>query len=84
MHLEPPQVVLSACKPADREPGALLVRLLNPSDELIAATLRFTLPFADVASVRLDETPADEPFTRDGAAIHLPLPAHTLRSLLIR
>ena len=84
MHLEPPQVVLSACKPADREPGALLVRLLNPSDELIAATLRFTLPFADVASVRLDETPADEPVTRDGAAIHLALPAHTLRSLLIR
>jgi hypothetical protein len=50
----------------------------------MAAELRFGFPLASVAAVRLDEEPADHPVHRDGAAIRFDVPAHALRSILVR
>jgi len=84
LSVEPRQVVLSAFKPADRTLGALVVRLLNPTGESLATTVRLALPYSAVESVRLDETNAESPFLREGDEVCLVLPPHSLRTLLFR
>jgi len=42
------------------------------------------LPFTAVQNARLDETPLAEPVAHSGETIHLRLPAHALRTLLLR
>lgn len=80
LSIEPGKVVLSAWKPAESGPGSVL-RLLNPSDEPLRASVRLAFPCATQQPVRLDETPLDAPrAVRDGR-IELELPAHGLRSV---
>jgi alpha-mannosidase len=80
--LEPSGLVLSALKPAEQGAG-LVVRVLNPSDEAMEARLRLGFPFTDAESVRLDETPVDEPLSRDGGTLRFRVPPHALRSVRV-
>src|SRR5439155_10520186 len=60
-------VVLSALKPAEYGPGSV-VRLLNPGDDQVTATVRFARSPGSVDAVRLDESPADAPVGFDAGA----------------
>ena len=79
----PSTVVLSACKPAEDGDGIVL-RLLNPADDAVEATVTMGVPVTDVVSVRLDEQPDGAPVDRRGPTLTLPLGPHALRSLRIR
>jgi len=86
--LEPRELLLSALKPAEPDAaapgdGALVVRVLNPTDRALEATLRPGFAFARAAPVRLDETPVDLPLVRDGDVLRFSVPPHALRSLRI-
>jgi mannosylglycerate hydrolase len=83
LSLEPATLVLSACKPAEDGDG-LVVRVLNPSDEPLEARLAFGFDVADVALVRLDESPLAEPVTREDGHVPFSLPPHALRSVRVR
>jgi hypothetical protein len=61
-----------------------VVRVLNPSSEAEAVTLRFGLHIAQAIPIRLDETPSDEPIQHEGRAVHLHVPAHALRSVVVQ
>jgi alpha-mannosidase len=78
--IEPRSLVLSAWKLAEDGEGSIL-RLSNPGDATVTATLRLGWTPREVRPVRLDETPAAFPLERDGGEIRLALPAHGLRSL---
>ncbi|MFN8543772.1 MAG: glycosyl hydrolase-related protein [Candidatus Binatia bacterium] len=81
--LEPPELVLSALKLAETGEG-IVVRVLNPTDLERTAVLRVGFPVREAASVRLDEEPSPEPVTLDHDTIRLPVPAHALRTILLR
>jgi alpha-mannosidase len=74
---------LSACKPAEDTDGDVVVRVLNPTDELDTARLRFGFDVANAAPVRLDETPVDQPIDLSGRTVTLAVPPHALRSVRI-
>ncbi len=76
--VEPTTVVLSALKPAEDGDG-MVVRLLNPTDQPVTATVRTGLPVA-ATEVRLDET--GDLTAVDLAAVTVP--AHGLRTLRLR
>lgn len=75
---------LSALKPAERGTG-LVVRVLDPTDQSIEPTLRWSLPVRDVRAVHLDERPWDADPTAAAAidGLRISVPAHALRSLHI-
>ena len=58
-----------------------MLRLLNPTDESLTATVRLARGAGEARAVRLDETPAEHPLERDGDALRVALPAHALRSI---
>jgi mannosylglycerate hydrolase len=82
--LEPRDLLLSACKPAERGDG-IVVRVLNPTAHPHTAVLRLGVPVEHVVPVRLDEEPAPqlEASLRGGAA-RFEVPPHALRSVLLR
>lgn len=82
VHLEPASVVLSALKPAEDGDGMIL-RLLNPTDGEVVATVDVALPFEPV-SVRLDEAPDDLSFERRGSRLSIAIGPHALRTLRLR
>jgi hypothetical protein len=82
LDLEPRDLVLSACKPADDGDG-VVVRMLNPSGASREAVLTLGFDADDVVGVRLDETPSGEPVARDGRVVRLAVPPHALRSVRI-
>jgi mannosylglycerate hydrolase len=81
--LEPPALVLSAVKPAEDGAG-VVVRVLNPTDEVAAAVLRFGFPVRTVEAIRLDETPCDDAVALEGPDARFAVPPHGLRSLRVR
>jgi alpha-mannosidase len=83
VELEPRGLVLSALKPAEQGPG-LVLRVLNPGDTAVAARVRPGFAFERATPVRLDEEPAAFALSRQGAELHFEVPAHALRSLLVR
>jgi alpha-mannosidase len=83
LRVEPPSLVLSALKPAEDGDG-LVLRLLNPGDEDIDATVRLALGVRDAVSVRLDESPDARALRRDGSTITLTVGPHELRSVRLR
>jgi mannosylglycerate hydrolase len=83
LSLEPPELVLSACKPAEDGDG-LVVRVLNPTDAEHGATLTFGFGVREAEAVRLDESTTEQPLTRDGGALRFPVPPHALRSARVR
>ena len=78
--IEPRELLLSALKPAEDGEG-LIVRLLNPTDTTLTATLRVGFPLSAVRAVRLDEEPTDFATTCDGDIVRFDVPAHALRSV---
>jgi alpha-mannosidase len=82
LELAPRALVLSALKPAESGEG-LVVRVLNPTDSALDATLALGFRFARAEAVRLDESPAGEPVTRAGDTLRFAVPAHALRSVRI-
>ena len=81
--LEPPSLVLSACKPAEDGDG-LVVRVLNPTDEPMDALVSFGFDVGAAAAVRLDESPADLPLAHEGRQLRFSVPPHALRSVRVR
>jgi mannosylglycerate hydrolase len=82
LSLAPPQLVLSAVKPAEREDG-IVVRVLNPTDAPVHADLQLAHAIAGARAVRLDEEPTGEPVDVDAHSIRFTVPPHALRSVLI-
>jgi mannosylglycerate hydrolase len=78
--LEPAALVLSALKPAETGHG-FVVRLLNPTDDAIEASIRVGLPLSDVTSVRLDESGDGKPVAHRGGMVKLTIGPHALRSV---
>jgi alpha-mannosidase len=83
LRLAPDVLVLSALKPAEDGDGAVL-RVLNPTDEAVVATVDLGLPVASAVSVRLDETPDGRPLGAEGSRLELDVGPHQLRSVQIR
>jgi hypothetical protein len=79
----PSELVFSALKPAEEGDG-IVVRVLNPSDTSVRARLRLGVQIASATAVRLDEEPAEWAVERDGAVVGFDVPAHALRSVLLR
>jgi hypothetical protein len=61
-----------------------VLRVLNPGDTAVAARVRPGFAFERATPVRLDEEPAAFALSRQGAELHFEVPAHALRSLLVR
>lgn len=81
--LEPDGLVLSAVKPAESGDG-IVVRVLNPTGQPLAAVLRPGFAVSSVRVVRLDEEPAEHAVTletTDPPVIRFDVPAHALRSV---
>jgi mannosylglycerate hydrolase len=83
LQVNPPELLLSALKPAQRALGSVL-RLLNPTDREIQARIDFGFELAGAETVRLDESPASLPLSLEARRIGLSLPPHALRSVLFR
>jgi len=83
LSLAPGELVLSALKPPEVGAG-LTVRVLNPSEATVEADLRVALPFERATLVRLDESQTDESPTVDGDRVRFEVPAHALRTVLLR
>jgi len=83
LELAPRDLTLTALKPADDGDG-LVVRVLNPTDDPVEATLRFGMTPRSVDAVRLDETPAGPNPRVTGGSVIFDVPPHALRSLLVR
>jgi len=81
--LEPRDLLLSACKPAERGDG-MVVRVLNPTDRSRTAVVRVGVPVDQVLPVRLDEKPAPEhDATLHDGVVRFEVPARALRSVLL-
>jgi alpha-mannosidase len=87
LEMERGVIELSALKPAENGTGTI-IRLLNPSDQANTARVRLAPALASsitsVESVRLDETPTNDAVSWENGVLSLDLPAHSLRSLLLR
>ncbi len=83
LEVAPREIVLSALKPAESGPGTIL-RLLNPTDAALESRVRLGFPVSLAESVRIDETPADEPVALNGGLLSMPVPAHALRTVLLK
>jgi mannosylglycerate hydrolase len=81
--LSPGAIVLSALKPAEHGDGMVL-RLLNPTDEVVEAVVDLGFPVETARPVRLDEGPSDDgEIRREGDRLRLTVGPHRLRSLLL-
>jgi alpha-mannosidase len=95
--LAPPELVLSALKPAEDDDG-IVVRVLNPTDAPIDGELRVDLPLRTARSVRLDETAGSGDAIAEGGngtgdggdvtfvdqTVRLTVGPHQLRSVRLR
>ena len=78
--LEPRTLVLSALKPAEQGDG-IVVRVLNPGDSPVAATLRTGFALEAAHPLRLDESPASFALDATRQSVSFDVPAHALRSV---
>ncbi|NCY16994.1 MAG: hypothetical protein EBX39_09530 [Actinobacteria bacterium] len=83
LDVAPASIALSALKPAEDGDGMVL-RVLNPDDGTVEASVGFAVAIGEVSPVRLDETPSEEPFEFEGTRLRFPIGPHRLRSFRIR
>ncbi|HUI27367.1 MAG TPA: glycosyl hydrolase-related protein, partial [Candidatus Kryptonia bacterium] len=81
--IEPRELLLSALKPAEDGDGIVL-RLLNPTDVGLSATLHVGFPLRSACAVRLDEGPVDCLITIEANTVRCEVPPRALRSLRLR
>jgi alpha-mannosidase len=82
VEIEPPELLLTALKPAE-EGGGVVLRVLNPTDGTIEGVVRIALPIASARSIRLDESPAPDEVTVGDASLLLRVPPRSLRSVVV-
>jgi alpha-mannosidase len=80
--LEPPALVLSTVKPADD--GAVVVRVLNPTDDAHTAVMTVGLVVRDAASLRLDETVDDGQVEVVDGRVRFAVGPHALRTIRLQ
>jgi len=80
VEVEPPDVLLTALKPAEDGQGFVL-RVLNPTDEAREAVVRFGFDIAAALAVRLDEEASGDPIALAGRELRVDVPPHALRSV---
>jgi alpha-mannosidase len=80
LELDPPQLLLSAFKPAATGDGSVL-RVLNPTDSELEASVPLGFPVSSARPVRLDETPAQGDVRLDGCTLRFAVPPRALRSV---
>lgn len=78
--LEPRTLVLSALKPAEHGDGIVL-RVLNPGDSTLHATVRTGFPLHAADPLRLDEGPASFALRSTRESVEFEVPPHALRSV---
>ena len=83
LELSPRELALSTVKPASDGDG-LVLRVLNPTDQLVEATVRLGRPRPSASMVRLDETPSGDRVRTADRSVIFEVPPHALRSLLVR
>jgi alpha-mannosidase len=81
MTLEPAALVLSTVKPADG--GAVIVRVLNPTDDEHTAVLTLAASIAGAVSLRLDETPDGGEVALDDRRVSFAVGPHALRTVAL-
>ena len=79
--LVPDTLVLSTLKPGDGD--ECLLRVLNPTDDPVAAAVALGVSVARVRSLRLDESPddADVEVEVDGSTLRFSVRPHALRTI---
>ncbi len=82
LSLSPPDLLLSACKPAESGDG-LVVRVLNPTDAPRTAVLRLGFPVRAATAVRLDEEAAADDVAAGADVVRFDVPPRALRSVLL-
>jgi alpha-mannosidase len=80
LNLEPAWLLLSALKPAEDGRG-LIIRVLNPADDVARAVVTVGFDPAGADSVRLDETSDGANVELTGRELTFPVGPHALRSL---
>ena len=83
LRLAPDSLLLEAVKPPELGEG-IVVRVLNPSDRDEVATLHLARPPSACQSLRLDEHPAEHGVTLTDGTVTFAIPAHALRTVLLR
>ena len=63
---------------------SLILRLLNPDDEMVEAEVTLGFPFSAVSSARLDEEPDAGPLSIRDESVRVPIGPHALRTLRVR
>jgi mannosylglycerate hydrolase len=81
--ITPPQLQLSALKPADEGDGYVL-RVLNPSNGTITGRIDFGQPVTHAEAIRLDETPTGASAITTGNTLAVAVPPHALQSVRLR
>jgi len=82
LELEPAGLLLSAFKPAE-DGGSVVVRILNPTENSIEASVTFGFPFESFESLRLDESPLAFEILRDGQTLKFLVEPHALRTIRV-
>ncbi len=82
LEVEPPSLILSACKPAEDGIG-VIIRVLNPTSVPEQVRIGLGFAFEKFEMLRLDETSDGGPVERDGQSLLFPVPAHALRSVRV-
>ncbi|HEU5307863.1 MAG TPA: hypothetical protein VFW97_11085 [Acidimicrobiia bacterium] len=80
--LEPAALVLSTIKPVDDD--TVLVRVLNPTDDVHTAVLTLARPITRAESRRLDETADDGDVELADGRVTFTIGAHALRTVALR
>ncbi|MBW2713088.1 MAG: hypothetical protein JRC77_04990, partial [Deltaproteobacteria bacterium] len=83
LELEPASLVLTSFKPA-REPGCAIVRVLNPSQESVTASMRFGFEVSAMGTLQLDEEPTGPLLTQESDSWNFEVGAKQLRTFLLR
>jgi alpha-mannosidase len=81
--LAPRELELTTVKPAKDDDG-VVGRVLNPTDAPLEAYLRVAWEPQSVIAVRLDETKTDDDVRVSAGTVAFDVPAHALRSVLVR
>ena len=81
--VEPRELLLSALKPAEDGDGVIL-RLLNPTDSPLEASVSLGFSVSEAVPVRLDESPWEHGLRLGGGVLALRVPPHALRSVGLR